>query len=151
MQIAVRDLPGDEAPGPDMIPNELYQNCPAAHALLANLFNNMTQRVYVPKEARLLYAIPLGRPGKGPAGCANSRPIALLSPLAKLRVLKILISRYREKQNRPGPPPSPPETPHLISRRAGLFFISSINICWLPPPWLHSRYLIKLFQFVDFP
>ena len=66
VEIAVRDLPEDKAPGPDLISNEIYQNCPAAHAPLAKFFNNVMRRVYVPKEVRLFYVIPLDKPGQVP-------------------------------------------------------------------------------------
>ena len=90
--LAVRDLPKNEAPGPDKIPNEIYRGRPSCHEKLAELFTAMLERAYIPQEIKHFYVAPLDKTGKDPSLCAHKRPIALLSPLMKLLEL-VLVRR----------------------------------------------------------
>ena len=83
--LAIRDLPTNKAAGPDLVPNEVFKNCPPIVPELTQLYNNMLQLECVPEAASKFYVIPLDKPGKDPGKCANGRPIFLLRQFMKLR------------------------------------------------------------------
>ena len=56
--LATRYIPKFNAPGPDLIPNEMHIGCPSMHEVLAVLFTKMIEHPYIPK-------MPSGKPGKG--------------------------------------------------------------------------------------
>ena len=92
IKLAVRDIPRHRAAGPDLLPAEMYIECPAMHRGLAALFNEMLECDYIPRKLRRFYIVPLDKAGKDPTACASKRPIALLSPMIKLLEL-VLVRR----------------------------------------------------------
>ena len=76
IKLDVRDIPVNKAPGPSLLPAEMYIKCPSMHKGLAG-------RNYISKRLRRFFIAPLDNAGKGPTQYANKRPIALLSPMIK--------------------------------------------------------------------
>ena len=77
VEAAIKDLPTNKPPGPDLAPNEVYKNCEPLVPELTKLYNHMIQWGYAPKAASKFYIVPLDKPGNGPRRCAKKRPIAL--------------------------------------------------------------------------
>ena len=85
--MAVGDLPRNEAPGSDLVPNEVYTNCPALIKDLTKLFNGMIRRAQVPCRDRRFFIVPSDKPGRGAVKSANKCPLIKLSEF-------ILVQRF---------------------------------------------------------
>ena len=84
VRLAARDIPRRRATGLDQLPAEFHKRCAVLRAAIAELFDRMVERDYVPKELGRFYTVPLDTAGKGPTKCRNKGSMALLSPLMKL-------------------------------------------------------------------
>ena len=49
VELAAKDLPAEKSPGSDLIPAEVYRNCPALYMMLAKLYTAMIEMAYVPR------------------------------------------------------------------------------------------------------
>ena len=57
--LAAKDIPIKKSPGPDLIPSEIYRNCPTLHKMLAELYTKMIEMAYVPRAVTRFFIVPL--------------------------------------------------------------------------------------------
>ena len=100
IRLVVGDIPGNRVAGPDLFPAEMCVKCPSMHKGLATLFTSTVEDDCIPKKFRHFYIAPLDEAGKDPKLRANKRPIALLSPLAKLLEMALARRMMSSAENR---------------------------------------------------
>ena len=95
VQIAVKNLPTNKAPGPDEIPNIIIKNMTKkATVQLTHIMNAIVLLQYFPHQWKHSITIPILKPGKNPNDPASYRPISLLSSLSKLAE-RVLLTRLK--------------------------------------------------------
>ncbi|KAI0994438.1 hypothetical protein K3495_g13742, partial [Podosphaera aphanis] len=100
---ALNKLPGNKAPGPDGIPNELLKHCrKSLSKVLTDLFNACISQGYHPSKFKESITVVLRKPQKPSYDTPKAyRPIALLNTMGKLleKLVANRISRAAESYN----------------------------------------------------
>ena len=81
---AIGGLAGGKAPGPDMLPVEIFRHSPCLLRPLTDLFNCIVGRGRFPARLARLYIVPLDKPNKEAHLCKSKRPISLICVVAKI-------------------------------------------------------------------
>ena len=89
--LAVKNVPVNRVPGPDLFPAEIHESCPVLRGALAELFTRVLECNFAPTNLGRFYFAPLDTSGKDPWRCEKRRPFATFSPLMKL--LELLLVR----------------------------------------------------------
>ena len=91
---AIRDSKKSKALGPDKIaPIHLHHIGPIALTYLTELINRSVRSANIPNIWKIGRVIPLHKPGKPADEAKSFRPIALLSPIAKI-IEKLLLNDF---------------------------------------------------------
>ena len=102
LDLAIRAVSKDKAPGQDDIPYEMIQNCPQTYRKhILNLYNNIWKNGELPTQFTHSIILPFLKEGKDPNNPASYRPISLTSCLCKLleRILTDRLTTHLEKHN----------------------------------------------------
>ena len=80
---AVRDVPGNKDPDPDLFPAKIYKWCPLLHKAITTLFTGMLEYDCI-QEGCVDCIAPLDDAGIDPALRGSETPVAPPGPLVKL-------------------------------------------------------------------
>ena len=87
---ALDGLARGKAPGPDLLPVELFQRLPCLLGPLTQLFNCIVESGRFPQKMAKVFIVPLDKPNKDATLCGSKRPISLICVAAKLLEATVL-------------------------------------------------------------
>lgn len=100
LEIVIKQLPNNKAPGSDQVDNKLLKNLPRKTKVqLMYIINGILKIGYYPKMWKNAAVIPIPKPGKDLTNPINYRPISLLSSISKVAE-KLILKRIKDFDNK---------------------------------------------------